>query len=196
MRHERALAARIHELKTPLVVIISYAELLAGGGDEEFRGAAAEEILAAARQLDRALDVLLAGEHPDAEPAPRNGERLNGRAARILLVDDDVFVRRLLRRTLPAHDFEIAEASDGDIALDLIEAQHPELVLLDWEMPATPGSTVLTRLQERHPSLPVVVLTADGTQRAEAMRLGARAFLTKPFSPLGLLETIESLLAA
>ena len=55
---------------------------------------------------------------------------------------------------------------------------------------------MLTRLQERHPSLPVVVLTADGTQRAEAMRLGARAFLTKPFSPLGLLETIESLLAA
>ena len=195
MTGERPRAARIHELKAPLVVIVGYAELLAGGGNEEFRAAAAEEILAAARQLNGALDSLL-GVERSAESGPASGGRRNGRAARILLVDDDVFVRRLLRRTLPAHEFEIAEASDGEIALDLIEAQHPELVLLDWEMPATPGSTVLTRLQERHPSLPVVVLTADGTQRAEAMRLGARAFLTKPFSPLGLLETIESLLAA
>jgi len=190
MSDERALAGRIHDLKTPLVVIVGYAELLAGGGDEEFRAAAAEEILAAARQLDRALDSLLGVEHP-----PEHGPARNG-SARILLVDDDVFVRRLLRRTLSAHEFEIAEASDGEIALDLIEAQCPELVLLDWQMPATPGSTVLTRLQERHPGLPVVVLTTDGTQRAEAMRLGAKAFLTKPFSPLGLLETIESLLAA
>jgi CheY-like chemotaxis protein len=181
--------ARIHDLKTPLVVIVGYAELLAGGGDEEFRAAAAEEILAAARQLDHALDALLGVEHAPV-PGPREG------AARILLVDDDVFIRRLLRRTLPTHQFEIAEASDGEIALDLIEAQRPELVLLDWQMPATPGSDVLARLQERHPGLPVVVLTTDGTQRAEAMRLGATAFLTKPFSPLGLLETIESLLAA
>ena len=190
MSDETALAARIHDLKTPLVVIVGYAELLVNGGNEEFRAAAAEEILAAARQLDHAVDSLLGVEHTPEPGLARYG------AARILLVDDDVFVRRLLRRTLPAQEFEIAEASDGEIALDLIEAQHPELVLLDWEMAATPGSTVLTRLQERHPTLPVVVLTADGTQRAEAMRLGARAFLTKPFSPLGLLETIESLLAA
>ena len=183
-------AARIHALKTPLVVIVGYAELLAGGGDDEFRAAAAEEILADARQLDRALDALLGVEHAPEPGPPRDG------AARILLVDDDVFIRRLLRRTLPAHEFEIAEASEGEIALDLIEAQRPELVLLDWQMPATPGSVVLERLQERHPGLPVVVLTTDGTQRAEAMRLGASAFLTKPFSPLGLLETIESLLAA
>jgi CheY-like chemotaxis protein len=196
MIDERALAAHVHDLKTPLVVIVGYAELIAGGGDKEFRGAAAEEILAAAHQLDRALDSLLGVEHPPVEPAPANGSRPNGRASRILLVDDDVFVRRLLRMTLPAHEFEIAEASDGDIALDLIEAQHPELVLLDWQMPITHGSTVLMRLQERHPDLPVVVLTADGTQRAEAMRLGATAFLTKPFSPLGLLAMIESLLAA
>ena len=139
MTGERPRAARIHELKAPLVVIVGYAELLAGGGNEEFRAAAAEEILAAARQLDRALDSLL-GVEP-AESGPASGPRRNGHVARILLVDDDVFVRRLLRRTLPAHEFEIAEASDGEIALDLIEAQHPELVLLDWEMPATPGST-------------------------------------------------------
>jgi CheY-like chemotaxis protein len=158
-------------------------------GNEEFRAAAAEEILAAARQLDHALDSLLGVEHVP-EPGPREG------AARILLVDDDVFIRRLLRRTLPAQEYEIAEASDGEIALDLIEAQRPELVLLDWQMPATPGSVVLERLQERHPGLEVVVLSTDGTERAEALRLGAKAFLTKPFSPLGLLETIESLLAA
>jgi CheY-like chemotaxis protein len=191
-----SLTAHVHALKTPLVVIVGYAELLAGGGDEEFRGAAAREILTAARQLDHALDSLLGVEPAPAEPAPTNGSRPKEGASRILLVDDDAFVRRLLRLTLSAHDFEIAEASDGDLALDLIDAQHPELVLLDWQMPFTPGSTVLKRLQERHPDLPVVVLTTDTTQRAEAMRLGATAFLTKPFSPLGLLETIEFLLAA
>jgi CheY-like chemotaxis protein len=187
-----SLTAHVHALKTPLVVIVGYAELLAGGGDEEFRGAAAREILTAARQLDRALDSLLGVEA--AEPAAANGSYAKEGASRILLVDDDAFVRRLLRLTLSAHDFEIAEASDGDLALDLIDAQHPELVLLDWQMPFTPGSTVLNRLQERHPDLPVVVLTTDPGERAEAMRLGATAFLTKPFSPLGLLETIESLL--
>jgi CheY-like chemotaxis protein len=66
--------------------------------------------------------------------------------------------------------------------------------LLDWRMPVTGGAAVLGRLKERHPDLPVIVLTADPGQRDEAFRLGADAFLTKPFSPMGLLRSIESLL--
>jgi CheY-like chemotaxis protein len=192
------LAERVHDLKTPLAVVMGYAELLAGA-DDELRTLAADQILMAARQLETALDSLLGvaprDAEPEVQPAMSKPARRKGRFARILLVDDDIFIRRLLRITLPVDEFEIAEASDGDIALELIEAQRPELVLLDWQMPVAPGATVLARLQERHPNLPVIVLTADATQRDRAMELGAVAFLTKPFSPLGLLRAIEALLA-
>jgi len=61
-------------------------------------------------------------------------------------------------------------------------------------MPNVSGEEVLPRLKKRHPNLPVIVLTAAGEQRRHARRLGADAFLTKPFSPLELLRTIEQLL--
>jgi two-component system, OmpR family, phosphate regulon response regulator PhoB len=197
---EDDLAALAHELKTPIAVIAGYAELLTMRNDEETRTAAAEQILAAAQRLSGAVDALLGLDSP---AAPRGGPsadlaaatgRRDGRAARIMIVDDDVFVRRLLRLTLPTTEFELAEASDGGIALALVEAQRPDLVLLDWQMPTVPGDEVLPRLKERDPSLPVVVLTAAGEERGHARRLGADAFLTKPFSPLELLRTIEKLL--
>lgn len=89
------------------------------------------------------------------------------------------------------------EASDGDRALELIEREPPDLVLLDWQMPGRPGSHVLDELKRRHPDLPVVVLTAQHQppHRALAEALGVDVFLTKPFSPLELLDTVERLLA-
>jgi DNA-binding response OmpR family regulator len=111
-----------------------------------------------------------------------------------LVIDDDVFVRRLLRMTLPAENFEIAEAGDGNTALAVAEVQRPDLVMLDWRLPTVSGETVLTELKHRDPAVPVVVLTVDGDQRSRAETLGADAFLTKPFSPLELLRTVERLL--
>ena len=97
--------------------------------------------------------------------------------------------------TLPAEDFEISEAADGDIALAVAEVQRPDLVLLDWRMPTVSGETVLTELKARYPHVAVVVLTVEGEQRSRAGELGADAFLTKPFSPLELLRTVEQLVA-
>ena len=143
------------------------------------------------------LDAAPAGDaEPLAAQTAAGMKRRDGRLARVVIVDDDVFVRRLLRLTLPTSEFELAEASDGDIALDLVEARGTELVLLDWQMPNVSGDEVLTRLKKRHPNLPVIVLTAAGEERRRARRLGADAFLTKPFSPLQLLRTIEELLEA
>jgi DNA-binding response OmpR family regulator len=116
---------------------------------------------------------------------------------RIVLVDDDEWVRRLLRTTFSGDDYEILEAANGDEGLRLVEEQSPDLVILDWQMPGRHGSLVLDAVKTRRPTLPVIVLTADQrqSQRDLAESIGADTFLTKPFSPLELLSVIERLLA-
>jgi len=113
-----------------------------------------------------------------------------------MIVDDDESVRSLLRMTLPEDGYEIDEATDGEQALALVEERVPDLVLLDWKMPGRHGSLVLDELKSRHPQLPVIVLTAEIAEhhRNLAESLKVDVFLTKPFSPLELLETIERLL--
>ncbi len=98
--------------------------------------------------------------------------------------------------TLPEDGYEIDEATDGEQALALVEERVPDLVLLDWKMPGRHGSLVLDELKSRRPELPVIVLTAEiaDHHRDLAESLKVDVFLTKPFSPLELLETIERLL--
>jgi DNA-binding response OmpR family regulator len=114
----------------------------------------------------------------------------------ILLVDDDPAIRALLRMTLPPDELIVREAQGVDDALRSIREGLPDLVLLDWVMPDGTGAQVLEEAKRRRPNLPVVVLTAeqDAETEASARRLGADAFLTKPFSPLQLLGEIERLL--
>jgi DNA-binding response OmpR family regulator len=113
-----------------------------------------------------------------------------------MIVDDDESVRSLLRMTLAEDEYEIDEATDGEQALRLLERAVPDLVLLDWKMPERHGSLVLDELKRRYPQLPVIVLTAEIAEhhRSLAEALNVDVFLTKPFSPLELLETIERLL--
>ena len=95
--------------------------------------------------------------------------------------------------TINGIDTSRAAAVPGVIAVVTGElmAQHN----LAW-MPTMSGDTVLAELKERFPNVVVIVLTAEGAQRSRAEALGADAFLTKPFSPLELLRTIEQLLEA
>lgn len=118
------------------------------------------------------------------------------RPRRILIVDDDESVRSLLRNTLPEVEYEILEAADGEEALKQFRAEAPDLILLDWRMPEMGGSSVLDAVKDQHPQLPVIVLTSEvqDHHRALAESLGVDAFITKPFSPLELLETVERLL--
>jgi CheY-like chemotaxis protein len=115
---------------------------------------------------------------------------------RIMIVDDDESIRSLLRMTLPDEDYEMAEAADGAAALQQFRAEAPDLILLDWRMPGIGGSTVLDAVKAENPQLPVIVLTSEveDHHRALAEALNADAFLTKPFSPLELLATVERLL--
>jgi CheY-like chemotaxis protein len=191
-------AELVHDLKTPIAVIAGYAELLAIRADEETRLAAAEQILTAAKRLSSVVDQrFTASENGDSAPRPTplrsNGRHESSAHMRILVVDDDGAVRSLLRTALSSDDYEIAEASDGDTALSLVDAQQPHVVLLDWHMPNMCGEEVLTLLKQRDESLPVVVLTSATQVRDRACELGADAFFTKPFSPRELLDAIEAL---
>jgi CheY-like chemotaxis protein len=91
----------------------------------------------------------------------------------------------------------VAEAHNGREALDLVRRKTPDLVLLDWNMPGRAGADVLDELKQSNPDLPVIVLTAEHRppHRALAEALGVDVFLTKPFSPLELLDAVERLLA-
>jgi CheY-like chemotaxis protein len=114
-----------------------------------------------------------------------------------MIVDDDEAVRSLLRHTLPTDEYDVAEAANGQEALHQITARAPDLILLDWQMPGMGGSSVLDAVKAAHPELPVIVITSEvqDHHRALAETLGVDVFLTKPFSPLELLATIERLLA-
>ena len=169
-------------------MIVGYAELLRARDDEQIRRDGPKRIVEAAELLGREIDALF--EEPGSAGAP-------GALGTIVIVDDDEQIRELLRLTIPEADFTVREASGGPETLRMIEAETPALVLLDWHMPARPGAEVLEELKRRWPDLPVVVLTAEQRQseRERADALGANAFLTKPFSPIELLETIERVVA-
>lgn len=115
----------------------------------------------------------------------------------VLIVDDDEVIRSLLRLTLPTEGFDLVEADSGDAALELSVEWAPALILLDWRMPGRSGAEVLPELKRRYPGTPVIVLTAEPetTLRQQAEELGADVFISKPFSPLQLLATVERLLA-
>jgi DNA-binding response OmpR family regulator len=115
---------------------------------------------------------------------------------RIMIVDDDTTIRSLLVSTLPTDGYELLEARGGSEAIELMLTKPPDLVLLDWKMPGPSGAEVLAELKKRHPNVPVIVLTAENRSfpRTLAEALGAEVFMTKPFSPLGLLAEVERLL--
>lgn len=219
---ERLVSELAHEFRTPLGVIMGYAELLRLRDDPKLRNEGLPRIEEAAKRLAGAIDDLLSLVESDSSgfaqrflklrTGPQRGQarsHLSGvgagfrtsnapRATRcILVVDDDEEIRELLLRTLPADGFKILEARDGREALELVAAGAPDLVLLDWNMPNVSGGDVLSELARRECGVPVIVLTAhdEPERRRYAESLGVDAFLAKPFSPLELLREIERLLA-
>ncbi len=113
---------------------------------------------------------------------------------RVLVVDDDAVLRRVVRAVLEADGFSVIEASDGEQGLKLAAEVHPGVVILDVMMPGMDGVEVCRRMD--HTSTRVLMLTAlgDVTTEVASMEAGARGFLTKPFSSMDLLDRVEELL--
>ena len=102
---------------------------------------------------------------------------------RILCCDDEELVRWSVQTHLKKAGHEVDVAADGIAGLEAIDKGAYDVVILDLKMPRMDGLSVLRRLRETHPQLPVVVITAHGAidSAIEATRLGARAYLSKPF---------------
>nr|WP_307722962.1 response regulator transcription factor [Gandjariella thermophila] len=118
-----------------------------------------------------------------------------GVTGRVLVVDDDVTVRDVVRRYLERAGHEVRLAGNGEEALHLAETIRPDLVVLDLMLPGLDGLEVCRRLRESS-AVPVVMLTALGEEedRILGLRLGADDYVTKPFSPRELALRVGSVL--
>lgn len=114
---------------------------------------------------------------------------------RILVVDDDVTVRTLLRRMLTIEGYDVDEAVDGATAMQKVGAWAPDLLLLDIMMPGQDGLDVLESLR-RTSAIPVILLTAKSEEadRVLGFRFGADDYVVKPFSTAELTERIAAVL--
>ncbi len=117
--------------------------------------------------------------------------------ARLLVVDDDADMLRLLSMRLGAAGYQVTAVGSAEAALSQLDIDRPQLVLSDVRLPGKDGLALFDEIRNRHPSLPVILLTAHGTipDAVEATRRGVFTYLTKPYEAKELLERIAQALA-
>ena len=115
------------------------------------------------------------------------------RQFRILVVDDDERILNFLRSKLIASGYEVLTATNGVKALEQVQAQEPDLIVLDLLMPRMNGFETLKELRS-FSAIPVIILTAKGadTDRIKGLQLGADDYLSKPFNPDELVARVEA----
>lgn len=117
---------------------------------------------------------------------------------KLLIVDEEAGVRALIRMTLDGGDFEIIEAADGAAALAAVARHEPDLVLLEVVLPDLSGIEVCRRIKgdPLTARMAVIMLTAKARSSdvTQAETAGADGYFTKPFSPIALIRTVESIL--
>jgi len=133
------------------------------------------------------------------EPPKRRVSGSHGElAVKVLLVDDEDSLRKVMRDLLERDGYNVSEARDGVQALDQIDRVGPDIIVLDLNLPGLDGYGVLSHLRSRPAtaSIPVIVLTAKGDEDNEVrvFELGADDFLTKPFRARALSARLEAVL--
>jgi CheY-like chemotaxis protein len=119
--------------------------------------------------------------------------------SRILVIDDQSDIRRLVKWALEPDGYQIQEAMNGETGLGLVRIWHPDLILLDVMMPGALDGLEVCRQIRADPALakiPVILLSARAqpSDRAIGMEAGATAYMVKPFSPLELATVVQHLL--
>ena len=119
-------------------------------------------------------------------------------AARILVVDDEVDINTVLSVTLRRAGYDVVSAADGVEAVEAVERQAPDLILLDIMMPRADGLETLRRIRAHAPTahVPVIMLTARSTltDKMDAFERGADDYVAKPFEPAEILARVQALL--
>lgn len=112
--------------------------------------------------------------------------------AKVLVVDDDAAIRRLLRNTLLRADYEIVEAENAKVALRQVAAEHPAAILLDLGLPDRDGLSIIPQLRAHGQIVILVVSARDAVdEKVAALDLGADDFVTKPFDTEELLARLR-----
>lgn len=116
-------------------------------------------------------------------------------AKRILVIDDEFQITRVLKRSLGAHHYDVRTASDGESGLDLFRDFHPDLVITDLSMPEMSGIGVCREIRKTS-SVPIIILSVRGEEQSkvEALDAGADDYITKPFGMNELLARVRAAL--
>ena len=114
---------------------------------------------------------------------------------KVLIIDDDEKLQKLLREYLGGNGFPVRTLSDGSEVLPTIRSESPDIIILDIMLPGKDGLEVLKDIRRDH-SIPVIMLTAKGedTDRIVGLELGADDYLPKPFNPRELLARMKAIL--
>lgn len=114
-----------------------------------------------------------------------------------MIVDDLAFIKLLLKDLIEKAGFRVVgEASDGEEAIDMYQVKKPDLVLLDITMPKMDGITALKKILALDPGAKIIMCSALGQQRliVQAIQLGAKDFIVKPFRPDRVISSIKKAL--
>lgn len=116
--------------------------------------------------------------------------------ATILVADDDQKLLKMVRRTLIYEGFEVVTATTGHEAIDRLQTETPDLIILDWMMPQLDGLEMLKQVRAAGDNIPILMLTArDAVEdRVKGLDRGADDYLVKPFAPSELLARLRALL--
>jgi len=119
-------------------------------------------------------------------------------SARILIVEDEPAIRELVAVNLRHAGYLARESGDADSATSMIDAERPDLILLDWMLPGISGVDFIRRLRERASTrdIPIIMLTARAQEgdKLQGFESGADDYVTKPFSPRELLARVRAIL--
>jgi DNA-binding NtrC family response regulator len=121
---------------------------------------------------------------------------LPSKQSKILIIDDEARLRRSLLLVLEVCHYQVTCAENAHDGLQLLQEGEYDLLFLDVKLPDGDGLSLLPIILQMHPSLPVIILTAHGGQAAaaDALKMGARAYLIKPIDPEEILSRVEETL--
>lgn len=115
---------------------------------------------------------------------------------KVLVVEDELPIRKLISFNLSRSDFKVIETGEGSAVLQLVKEEEPSMVILDLMLPDMDGFEICAKLRELYPNLPIIILSARGQDMDKIMglELGADDYIVKPFNPLELVARIRSVL--